>query len=76
MKINDKICYYFLKWLIKLSICKLRQNIIVNVGVRVEEESIILDKAEFIHMNMSLYYRIYILEKPPGYSAKRLLERL
>lgn len=35
MKINDKICYYFLKWLIKLSICKLRQNIIVNVGVLV-----------------------------------------
>lgn len=49
---------------------------VLNWGVRVEEESIILDKAEFIHMNMSLYYRIYILEKPPGSSAKRLLERL
>lgn len=49
---------------------------VLNWGVRVEKESIILDKAEFIDMNTSLYYSIYILEKPPEYSANRLLEWL
>lgn len=46
---------------------------VLNWGGRMEEMNIMLDKAEFIGMNMSLYYGIYNPSKLPRSNANRSL---